>query len=94
MFEVRHTHSDGISQIARRDRERDNSNGNKRGVEFHLLGGRLHNNLSLLTSVSEVVVSGTDIVVHSCCSESQQSPFKRCRGIVQELLEWRITRLD
>ena len=62
----------------------------KRGVGFHLLVARLHSNLSLLTPVCEVVVSGTDIVVHSCCPESQQSPFKGCRGIVQELLEWRV----
>ena len=68
--------------------------GTRRGVGFHLLVARFHSNLSLLTSVCEVVVSGTDIVVHPCCLESQQSPFKGCRGIVQELLEWRVTRLD
>ena len=68
--------------------------GTKRGVGLHLLVARFHSNLSLLTPVCEVVVSGTDIVVLSCCPEYQQSPFKGCRGIVQELLEWRVTRLD
>ena len=65
-----------------------------REVGFHLLGARLHGNLSLLASVREVVVSGTDIVIRSCCLESQQSTPKGCRGIVQKLLQWLVIRLD
>ena len=71
------------------------SNWDKKGeVGFHLHAARLHGNLSLLASVCEVVVSGTDIVIRSCCPESQQSTLEGCRGIVQKLLQWLVTRLD
>ena len=71
------------------------SNWDKKGeVGFHLLAARLHGNLSFLASVCEVIVAGTDIVIRSCCPESQQSTLEGCRGIVQKLLQGIVIRLD